>query len=273
MVVYECPRCHYETTLIPNFRKHLTRKNTCRALFENVPIETIREKYKFNEEKVPNFTCELCDKCYSSRSGFNYHKATCNAAKAKNNGDVMTSISEETKLLKEIVTELITHFPKTTNITNNINIQNNQNILVLNDFGKEDTTYLTPEFMENCLLNLNKGMTSLIKEIHFNPDYPQNHNIKLNSKKHALLEKRSDGKWVIVDKSGFLDDIVKRGHRLLHTYYISNDEFKHKVDNNYTGVLEWMNNVMHKMPNVIQPLKRDLFALILNNHMMLFEYK
>lgn len=239
MVLYKCPRCHYTTNMIPNFRKHLNRKNPCLVSYDNISIADLQKQYGITKSSDP----PVCA-CHGHDS---------------NIGDLLKSILN---CLAEIKSE-----PK---CIIQQNIQHN-NIIMINDFGKEDTSYLTSDFIENCIMNLNKGMTNLIKEIHFNPGYPQNHNIKLNSKKHALLEKRIDGQWMIVDKSGFIDDIVKKGHRLLHTYYISNDEFKNKIDNNYTSVVEWMNNLMYKMPNVVHPLKRDIFALILNNHMMLFE--
>ena len=47
MVKYLCERCGYSTEYKGHFKKHLLRKNTCKANLEDIPINILREKYGF----------------------------------------------------------------------------------------------------------------------------------------------------------------------------------------------------------------------------------
>lgn len=260
MKEYNCPRCGYTTNLLPNFKKHLARKIICKPEIADISLDDLKNLLnQYSQSSLMAFKCPGCQKEYKSKSGLHYHKNACKLVKS-------SMLNEIKEYIDNAVNQLMTKPSITQNIYNTQN-----NIFVLNDFGHENTSYLSSDFIEKCILNMNRGMTNLIKEIHFNPEHPENNNIKLNSKKHALLEKRVDGDWHIIDKSMLLDDLVKNGHKLIHTYYINNDEFKQKVDTNYNAITDWMKDLLMKTPEVVHPLKRELFALLLNNRMMVFE--
>ena len=108
MVNYKCDRCGFVTTRRNNFKNHLFRKHTCKAILEDIPIETIREKYGFFElsksypklSKKPKtviqklskiiqnypkkYKCSYCDKEFKFQSGkIKHEKKNCKVKKAK----------------------------------------------------------------------------------------------------------------------------------------------------------------------------------------------
>jgi hypothetical protein len=122
------------------------------------------------------------------------------------------------QLKKEILHEL-QQGPQTiiNNTTNNITIQAN-----VNNFGQECTQHLTNDFLSYCILNPRKGMSKLIENIHYNPDIPENHNIRCKSLKQNIFEKYIDSEWRVCDTSNTLDELIKKGYRILNTHYTDN---------------------------------------------------
>lgn len=106
------------------------------------------------------------------------------------------------------------------------NIQNNtinQNITFnINNFGSENVSYLTPEFLSYCLMNPRQGMTKLIDKIHYNEEYPENQNLRCKSLKQNVFEKYIDSEWRACDASNTLDELIRKGYRILNTHYTDN---------------------------------------------------
>ena len=75
-------------------------------------------------------------------------------------------------------------------VNNTINDNRQLNITLVN-FGKEDLSYITPEFIAGLFdtHEVEQIMPTIIKKIHNDPDHPENHNVYILSKedKHAMV--------------------------------------------------------------------------------------
>tara|TARA_Y100001958_G_C21234311_1_gene560459 strand:- start:964 stop:1746 length:783 start_codon:yes stop_codon:yes gene_type:complete len=95
------------------------------------------------------------------------------------------------------------------NITNNINI-----------YGNENRSYLTEDVLTSIMSQILASVPTLIKELHFNPDHPENHNIRYPNKKDKfILVKKSPGEWNHVDKKQFIQELTMKGHNYLEDAY------------------------------------------------------
>jgi len=148
-----------------------------------------------------------------------------------------------------------------THIVNNIQ---NQNIQInIASFGEEKTNHLSVEFLDKCLLGLNNGMKTLMKEIHFNPNVPENHNIRVLSKKQNLLEKYCDGEWHPCDKNNTLDEMIKNGYKILYSHFL-----RQKIDHDLELIEPTINDYFIKLrskDNIYYELRRDLYIMILDD--------
>jgi hypothetical protein len=130
------------------------------------------------------------------------------------------------ELRQELMKEFESKISKTINYntTNNItiNTHNNNITQIINNFGNETTSHLSPEFLEHCLRNPKKGMSKLIENIHYNPDVPENHNLRCRSLKQNTFEKLVDEEWRICDASNTLDELIRKGYRILNAHYAEN---------------------------------------------------
>lgn len=111
----------------------------------------------------------------------------------------------------------------TNNTTNTINNNNNINVvqnIVVNSFGNESVAHLTHDFLSHCLLNPTKGITNLIDNIHYNRDMPANHNLRHKSDKRGTYERFDGAHWLVCDATNTLDELIRKGYRILNTHYM-----------------------------------------------------
>lgn len=107
------------------------------------------------------------------------------------------------------------------NNNNNTTVTNNVTINVdKRSFGNEDISYLTTDFLSYCVLNPRKGIASLIENIHFNTEHPSNQNLRCKSFKQNTFEKYVGTEWRICDASNTLDELIKKGYRILNAHYM-----------------------------------------------------
>lgn len=251
-MIYTCKRCNKELCTKQSLERHLNKKYPCNAN-NNISRESLLQE--LNESEVGH-KCSICDLAFTSRQAkYRHMKTHCNTSSV---------IEERIKNIELLLHGMVRHNHNTVNISGNIN----NNITVqLNNFGQENMEFLNADFLTQCMLSCNNGIKNLMKEIHFNPDIPENHNIRLLSKKQNLLEKYVDGVWHPCDKNNTLDEMIRQGYRIL---------FKHLSEHNNTitddqesiqrseYVNMYLNKIMRRDGNVYYELRRDLYMMILD---------
>jgi hypothetical protein len=227
-----CRRCNHESKTKGNLVSHLKRKQPCSDEFDTISITDYLSELtkKVIEGKV--HCCQYCDTKFSSRQAKYKHKFICNNT-TKDLPDTavkIASLEEQNKFLQDRIANLekqvINVGSSNTQINHTTNINNNTNqfniSFSINSFGSEDVSYLTPEFLSYCLLNPRKGLTSLIENIHYNTDYPENQNIRCKSLKQNIFEKYVNSEWRACDASNTLDELIKKGYRIMNAHYTDN---------------------------------------------------
>lgn len=271
MYDFTCPRCNKTLSSKQNLLKHLIKKRVCEPYSIESNIDTHSLIKELQEENNKNVKCEHCNKQFSSIYNLKRHqKESCRI-------NHISIIKDKTKNIEEYKTR-IEHLEErikileykncNTNINSGIisgNTQNNINIQIHN-FGQEDISHLSETFLSDCLLNCNGGVTNLIKNIHFNPDFPENHNIRSLSKKQNMLETYSDGAWHPCDKNNTLDKMIKNGYKILFRHFsksrlsLKNEEEQQRNE----FINEYLLKLMQKDGNIYYELRRDLYMLILD---------
>ena len=255
MVFYHCQRCGYKTQHKNDFRKHVNKKNPCsnklneenkinilcdqknkKKIFKMNTPYTKRKKFPKNSQKYTHkythklgnytqkytqknseindkqlinckkFKCQFCKKSFTTyRSKWRHEKNYCKGKK---------DIQEQIYNLQEEI-DLLKKENKVINFENNITNYNN---IVINNFGKENIDYITDSMLKKMLKQGSKSIPKLIKEIHFNPNHPENHNIRIKNKKLKYAEIRENNKWKYKHKKAVLDDLVDFGYVTLEEF-------------------------------------------------------
>ena len=203
-----CKRCGYSTTLLYCLKKHLQRKKQCNPVVED--IETSILYNKCFEKDVKPYKCDYCDKSYTHISSTSYHKKTCVKKIEIELLQKQQLIIDQQKQIESLKAVL----PATTiNNTNNANTNTNShntitnNNITINAFGKENIEYLKnnpnyKQIMMKCMAEKEQGVMKLLEYIYFNPDHPENQNVKKSIKKDNFIKLYDGKKWNLsfVDK-------------------------------------------------------------------------
>jgi hypothetical protein len=241
---FSCARCGYVTNMKGHLKRHLSSKSVCPPSVSDTSRDILLQQLE-RPKTGASVCCEWCEKTVS-KANYARHRNVCSSRHTEQTENVpinssngaqastSTSYGQEIdyeklkKTMKEILQDLLKSNHGTinntvininsnsNNTTNNVGTINNVNI---NSFGSENVSYLTHEFLSYCLMNPKKGMATLIENIHYNKDYPENHNVRCKSLKQNMFEKYIDSEWRICDASNTLDELIKKGYRILNAHY------------------------------------------------------
>ena len=107
-------------------------------------------------------------------------------------------------------------------ITNETNSHNNiTNNIQINNFGKEDISYLDNEYFKNLIMNqhIENGYVQLIKDIYLNKEHPENGTIKVENLNNKYAHVYKGGKWDTILKYDLREQMHKKNYTILKMHY------------------------------------------------------
>ena len=284
MVVFSCDICNYTTKYKCNFKKHETTKKH-RAKCES--IKSSQEEYggmnpnehkmnpnehkmNPNEHKVSIIKCEFCDYIFSSKASMRRHlKKHC-----RKNPDVINKIidakdskikaleknnmklEEEKAHLYQQVSTLLEKVGNTTNIQNNI---------ILNNYGNEDLSHITDKLKTELLQIPYFAIPKIIEAIHFNDKKPENKNIMMPNKKDNLVKVFQGDKWIYKNKNETINDLVDSKYSIIDGHYDIVGESKNISPHVKTSFTKFKGFYEAGDVEMVDALKRECELVLLNN--------
>ena len=233
MAQHKCPRCGFETRYLSHIYSHFARKKPCKAILEDIPFETLKESYTIGvcasactnlcasvcasigheALDMKKYKCKYCDKSYThNQSLYKHMKKHHNTSSGVVSREEYESLQQEIQNLKMNQTQ--------TKTTQQLTINNTTNqIFIVNSFGNENIDYINEDYIEKLLKQPKKGINSLIRQIHFNPGRPENHNIKITNKKLPYINVFTNHGWEIDDKKKIINNMINRSYSLMEDVY------------------------------------------------------
>jgi hypothetical protein len=262
--IHACERCGFTTEYKSSLFRHLKAKQECQPLNSSLSRDTIIENMKKKEYNEVTHQCDFCDAKFNTSQSKYRHQKMCKNRANNNLIQVIEKLQQEIQDLKHAYTASPTQIINNTNINNGIQI-------VINEFGKENTNYLTKDFVTRCLKKKNEGLIDLIRAIHFNPDHKENHNLRITNKKLPYIEKFLEERWRYEDKDKIIDELIREGFEILDEHHYDNEEELKQLMTRriYEDLDKWLSQIRDKEKDVITPLKRDLYLVVLNNSYMI----
>ena len=192
-------------------------------------------------------SCEKCSKNFKTFHGFKKHQTICkgvsNLLECHHCHKVFTKQQSKYKHLKicnvknskELALQTLQNIPLT-NITTNNNMNHQTNIYIqpvrqpyqrrepynyknedvqnINDFGNENTAYISDELKKQLSLACN--IKKMIDLVHFNELHPENHNIRINDNhSYAVLK---DKKWHLETKGDVHHNMYRNSQTNINNY-------------------------------------------------------
>jgi hypothetical protein len=192
-------------------------------------------------KKSHNKECLYCGKEFSRIDNFKRHLTTCKkkiefeqlAIESKDK-----ELEEKEKKIKELEEKI--KYKGNTNIINttNNNINNSRNIII-NNYGDENIKHLRSKDYASLLTGIYSAVPKLIQQIHFDPEHPENHNIKFTNKKLPYLKVMKGDKWQLVDKKTELLDLIdNKCYLLREKYYNILEKNKYNITDNQKNIID-----------------------------------
>ena len=203
--------------------------------------------------------CDKCHHIFSTDGNLSIHRKTCK-------GISKALVIPQSHMLK---TDMNDHNP-TINIININNTQNNtltNNHINVNSFGQESKNHIDQGFIDKCLRGMmGDGVPNMVKRLHLDPNAPENHNVQIYSKKHSLMKIKEDNEWNIKDRNDVLDKVIHNSLALLYNNFHNPDSTVKKEDQeqHFNAIAMRMLEISNKLPKVHFPLRRKVFALVMN---------
>jgi hypothetical protein len=238
---YQCDICKYCTNKKSNYENHLARKNPCKPInvSEISPSQInicllCNDNFKSKRSLAGHLrfcvkgAIQECSKCHVKflhrQSKYNHLKAnSCIAV------DQLSIIKKTETVVGNTVINQQNIACTSTSTSNNNN--NTFNIKIVG-LGKEDVSYFTdtanvPALVASILERQADGLCDLIALKHFNPDHPENQNVKKLLKKDDVMQYHDGNKWQkreakVVTKS-ILSGIIKNLTHMIDTLHVHNE--------------------------------------------------
>jgi len=252
----------------PVFTKN--RQNQEKPGNQNFPTGKNQVKPAFCKNST--IFCDFCGKNFTRAYGLTCHLKTCKTKKlVENENDKDKKIEELIKnqeqmkeQMKEMVEKLLINSGNTTNNNNNHNSHNTiNNTIHINNYGNENTDYLKSDYLNNLLQGAFTAIPKLIENIHFNPQHPENHNIKITNKKEPYVKIRKNDKWELQDKKETLETLVDDKYYILVDHYADIDE--DKIPEKTKIVMEQFHDSYVDNKELQKDLQKKSEMIILNN--------
>ena len=228
MYKFQCSNCLKEFKQSCNYNRHLNRKNPCkRADKKESPriAQNRRESLRIAENRQGIFEekndientpvkhtqctretkCKYCDQPFKNKRYLPKHyRSTCALIpenkrifyieKYKNNKKHINN-RNQIKIFENNTNIKNINSNNTTNIQNIQNIQNNNNIIIkINPFGKEDISSLGKNDILRLINRAYKMIPDTMKAIHF--DIPENRNMYIPNVNRPLVKIFNGEEWV-----------------------------------------------------------------------------
>lgn len=220
-----------------------------------------------NEKKM--FECIGCKKKFSHSSTLSCHKSKCKMLETRSLQEQMTKMRDDfEKEREDLRAQISILFDKqagnTTTTTNSNNNNTNNNITInINAFGDENKEYIDDKIILQCIDRVYKSIPALLQKIHFDPQHPENHNIKITNKKLPYASVMGNNqKWRTMDRKDAIEKMVNNGYYMLdETYEVNKCKFDPRKQKNFEGFKEKFET---EEKNTMKIVKGDVEMMVIN---------
>lgn len=269
--MYCCKRCGYDSKLKQSLVRHLQRLKECPPIYESSERSELLKELQVPDKVLNNdcWYCRHCNQGFNNKSNMYRHAKVCKSNLANEQNDQIRYLRTELDNLKTKIDNTKPTSSTVNNNTQNVHVIQNINIQV-REFGFENMSHLPQDFLNYCFAN--KKIVDLIDNIHFDKECPENHNVRLRSKKQELMEVFENGKWIVKDQDQTLMELIEKGYRILYRHgKINKNEIMEEEDvddEEFREINKWLEKIYDDQ-KAQKPLKRDLIIRFINNQAIL----
>lgn len=192
MSIYKCSICDYNSPQKVNVIKHLSKKIKCGEGEANlIKLEA-------------DIHCEYCKKSITTKPNLIKHLKVCKVKKLNIEEELIKEKEKVKKLEEELKVQ--TALNNKPNVT--IGTQNNQINIHLTPWNNPVLPDNVEKYYNEALKKLFLSVPTLIKQIHFNKDLPQNHNICIKNMRSGIAKVYNGSEWESMDEKDVIRTLI-----------------------------------------------------------------
>ena len=239
---FGCSVCEYTSSQKNSIIRHINRKQSCGPGVKEITEIPIEIK------------CNYCNKMFSTRENCRDHQK--NNCKSK-----LDILEEKNKKLEEKIKELEKR-PSTINNQNTFNIY-------INNYEDTNLDKLTDKIYNKIISGtdeLYQIIPRIIKEIHFNSNMPENHNICVSNKNrnNKYLRVYRNNHWEIERKDAEIDNLINDKETNISDWICEKGEKYPEAKEIFGEYLEQKHD-----EDTIKMVKEDVEMVLYNNRHMI----
>ena len=265
--MFVCKRCGYECNRKDYLISHLNKIKECSINFENIDRGIYIKELQTKIYNDKNYKCEFCEKQFNNTSSKSRHKKTCNKKPQLDINELSNTVQillkKNNELEEKINNISINTTNNTTNNTQNINIT----VPKLKNFGWENMEAIPESLISSLFMNLR--FKELLANLHCDPNFPENQNVRIKSVKRNTMEIYRNNKWDIVTFTKGLTDLLLQGHKIFTDYY--NKDKKRILEEDMDE--QDLREILSQLQKIQDLNKSEIKPLIEDLQMMLEEYR
>ena len=267
--MFTCDRCNYTTKYKYCLIQHLNNKKPCNVLNIDIERKNLLEKLTVKTYNDITYDCDFCLRKFNNATNMYKHKKICKNKPLDEITQLKNTVGQLVSKIDDQQSQIENLKKQPTNITNNNNTQINinNNGVKLRDFGRENMDAVPNSLMSYLFMELR--FRDLLSQLHCDPNFPENQNIRIRSIKRNTMEIFRNNKWDIVSFSKGLQELLLQGHRIFKDFYKNDKEriLEEDMDeDDMREILSQLQKIADLNKNEIKPLIDDL-------QMMLEEFK
>ena len=251
---FKCERCDEVFTSKHNLLKHLGKKFVCTPIDIDHTIDTQTLIHKLTSKPKTRFNCSLCNTSFATNQTLKRHSLIC-----KSNGiveEIPTTLSEPIVVANTLM--VVDAIPSEDKLIGFESFSNHSDVVAQTtlNFGNENMSHITHQFLDSCLFTFERGIKNLLKEIYCNSAVPENHNIR----SHNTFEVYSQNNWSSCDKNKTIAKMIQNGCRILFKHFLDNhidaNTYQHEQQNKL--IIDYLSSIMKTTGNYYKELHNDL---------------
>ena len=234
MSSYHCKCCVFSTNLKSNYTRHLKTKkhqNVIQSYPKGYPKLSKKNKSLNKEHQSAKYVCKYCGKEYKYRPGLSKHiKYSCQKNEDEDLKELVKLMNEQLNNINNKLNESTVNNEKKDKmikkLTNKLQINNynTNNVIVTNILNYKDTdiSHLTAKDYELAIHQVNDAIPCIMKQIHFNPQKPENMNIYIPNIKDKYLLIFNENEWQIESRYTTVNNLIDDKYLILKEWYDEN---------------------------------------------------
>ena len=237
MTSYDCKCCNFSTKLKSNYTRHLKTQKHQRVIqsypkcYPKLSKKNKIVKSEVDSAKPAKHICKYCGKEYKYRPGLSKHiKYSCQKNEDEDLKELVKLMNEQLNAINNKLNESEADNEKKDKMIKKlatklqINNYNTNNVIVTNILNYKDTdlSHLTAKDYERAIQQVNYAIPSIMKQIHFNPQKPENMNIYIPNIKDKYLLIFNENEWQIESRSTTVDNLIDDKYLILKEWYDEN---------------------------------------------------